>query len=150
MTPHEGQTIRVLVVEPDPACRKTLTDELSRRGFVVQGFDDGASLLGDPDAAADADVVLSAWGMPRMSGLELSTRLRQRGVAAAVVLLASPVLQAREPVVCDPEAGDFIGVEALVGHLGSMAQASRRRMAMPPSEHGAVISRSLMFGASLR
>jgi len=53
----EPDAIRVLLIDEDPIDRGFLTDVLSTQGFAVRRFN-VASLLGAPDAARDADVII--------------------------------------------------------------------------------------------
>lgn len=120
------RAIRLLLVEPDSDYRVELGAQLLKRGFDVRGFDDAVSLLTTADAAAEADVIVAGWGMPGMSGLELSVRLRRLDIDVPVILLAGRVLAGRECLAVDPDTGKVIaktrGVEALAGHLREMAK----------------------------
>ena len=115
------QSIRVLLVEPEKACREKLIDELARRGIAVRCVDGAAPLLAMPKGAADGDVIVAGWGMPKMSALEMWGRLRRDGVAVPLVLLAGPALSADDCLAFEPDAGRFIGkargVDALVRRL---------------------------------
>lgn len=123
---RKTKAIRLLLIEPDSDYRIELGAQLVKRGFDVRGFDDAVSLLTMPDAAAAADVIVAGWGMPGMSGLELSVRLRRLDVDIPVVLLAGRVLAGRECLAVDPDTGKVVaktrGVEALAGHLREMAK----------------------------
>ena len=125
--PRKTEAIRLLLVEPDSDYRVELGARLLKRGFDVRGFDDAVSLLTTTDAAADADVIVAGWGMPGMSGLELSVRLRRLGIDVPVVLLAGRVLAGRECLAVDPDTGKVVaktrGVEALAGHLREVANS---------------------------
>ena len=123
---RQARATCIVLVEPDPAYRADLSAQLWKRGFAVRGFDDAGALLATPDALDAADVIVAGWGMPRMSGLELSTRLRRQGMDVPVVLVAGRVLAGRECLVVDPDTGKVTaktrGVEALVGHLWTVAR----------------------------
>ena len=126
--PH---AIRVLLVEPDAAYRAELSAELWKRGLLVRGFDDAPALLATPEALGDADVIVAGWGMPKMSGFDLSIRLRRMGIDVPVVLLASRALAGRECLAVDPDTGKVVaktrGVEALVGHLKTVVRPLAKR-----------------------
>jgi len=121
--------IRILLIEDDPIYRKALTDKLSKQGFAVQGYGDGASLLGVLDAVVDADVIVLQWDLPKMSGIDLLVTLRQQGVTVPVVLLTGQALRAHESLAFDRGAIDFIdksrGAEALVRRLKTVINASK-------------------------
>jgi two-component system response regulator ChvI len=112
---------KVLLIDDDQHYREILSDELSKRGFSVQSFGDGASLLGALDTAADADVVVLDWKLPQTSGIELLPQLRHHGVSLPVVFLTAHALTAHEIMAFERGAIDFIdkgrGVEVLVRRL---------------------------------
>jgi len=101
--------IRVLLIEYDPFSRKTLTEELSKQGFDVQSFGDGASLLGRLDITVDAAVVVIGlnWSAPKISQIDLLVKLRRQGVNIPVVLMTGQA----EPVdECEALHGGAIDV----------------------------------------
>jgi len=120
---------KVLLVEDDDHYRKLLSGELSDRGFSVQSFGDGASLLGALDTAADADVVVLDWKLPRTSGIDLLPQLRHRGVNLPVVFLTAHALPAHEIMAFDKGAIDFIdkgrGLDVLVKRLKRVIEACK-------------------------
>jgi CheY-like chemotaxis protein len=121
-----AKAIRLLLVEPDADYRVALGAQLVRRGFDVRGFDDAVSLLVSGAAADEADAIVTGWGMPGMSGVELSMRLRRLGVDTPVVLLAGRALAGRECMAVDPDSGKVAartrGIEALAGYLRDMVK----------------------------
>lgn len=127
----QGQAIRIVLVEPDAAYRADLAAQLWKRGLAVRGFDDAVALLTTPDALSDADVIVAGWGMPKMSGLELSSRLRRLGIDVPMILLAGRALAGRECLAVDPDTGKVTaktrGVEALIGHLRSVVRTFETR-----------------------
>jgi len=120
---------KVLLVEDDHHYREILSDELSERGFSVQSFGDGASLLGALDTAADADVVVLDWKLPRTSGIDLLPRLRHHGVNLPVVVVTAHALPAHEIMAFDKGATDFIdkgrGMDVLVRRLKRVVEACK-------------------------
>jgi two-component system response regulator ChvI len=121
--------IRVLFVEDDRYYREILSNELSEQGFVVNSFADGASLLGSLGAAADADIIILDWGLPKTSGIDLLSQLRRHGVNLPVMFLTGRALPAHESVAFDRGAIDFIdkarGVEVLVRRLRRAVEAAK-------------------------
>jgi two-component system response regulator ChvI len=118
---------KVLLVDDDHHYREVLSDELSERGFSVQSFGDGESLLGALDTAADADVVVLDWKLPKTSGIDLLLQLRHRGVSLPVVFLTGYALSAHEIMAFDKGAIDFIdkgrGLDVLVRRLKGAIKA---------------------------
>ena len=74
--------MKILVVDDSPVMRKLVIRALRQAGYGdadVSEAGDGVEAL----AAVEADmpsVVLSDWNMPNMSGLELVTSLRAKGI----------------------------------------------------------------------
>jgi two-component system response regulator ChvI len=127
------EPIRVLFVEDDPDYREALAGDLSDHGFSVRSFPDGASLLGSPDAAADADVIVLDWALPEISGLDLLSLLRQRGVDLPVVFLTGYGYVDYESEAFAQGAIDFIdkarGAEIVVRRLKLVAEPREAREA---------------------
>jgi len=129
---HVGEpgTIRVLLVEDDQIYRDSLSNELSKHGFAVHGFADGASMLRALDSAIDADIIILDWGLPKTLGIDLLPQLRRHGVTLPVVFLSGRTMPANESLAFDRGAIDFIdkarGVEVLVRRLRRVVKASNR------------------------
>ncbi|MBX3441376.1 MAG: sigma-54-dependent Fis family transcriptional regulator [Planctomyces sp.] len=93
-TPHtpdgspagSAQTIRLLLVEDDPAFREAVTRWMRHRGHTVVPTGSAEAAI---DALADApfDVVLVDLHLPGMTGLELLQRLRLQPCGGDVVVL---------------------------------------------------------------
>ena len=130
--------IRVLFVEDDEDYRATVGDALSDHGFAVRSFADGDSLLGSLDTAADADVIVLDWGLPKISGIDLLPRLRRHGVNLPVVFLTGHALIAHEREAFARGAVDFIdktrGVEVLVRRLKLVAETGQATPELRPEE----------------
>ena len=120
--------IRVLFVEDDEDYREALAEDLSDRGFSVQGFADGASFLESLDAAVDADVVLLDWVLPQISGIDLLPRIRRLGIRLPVVILTGRASTNYESLAFEKGAVDFIdkarGVDVLVKRLRRVVEAA--------------------------
>jgi two-component system, OmpR family, response regulator ChvI len=124
-----ASAVRILFVEDDDCFREVLSADLSDRGFDVQSFPDGASLLSALDARLDADLILLDWKLPKMSGIDLLPRLRQRGVNLPVVFLTGHTPSTHENLALDRGATDFIdkarGVDVLVRRLRRAVEAAK-------------------------
>jgi two-component system, OmpR family, response regulator ChvI len=121
--------IRVLFVEDDQNYCKEIGDELARRGFFFQGCADGLSLFSSLESDVDTHIIILAWHLPKMLGVELLLRLRQRGVNLPVVFLTDHTLPANESLALKSGAIDFIdrarGIEVLVRRLIRIRKASQ-------------------------
>ncbi len=77
---------RILIVEDDDGHRQTLARHLGRSGWDVTTAETGERALG-MFAAVAPHLILTDIRMPGMSGLELLERLRERQVAAPVIVM---------------------------------------------------------------
>jgi|HubBroStandDraft_4_1064222.scaffolds.fasta_scaffold27392_3 two-component system response regulator ChvI len=135
--PETSGAIRILFVEDDAYYREVLAGELAEQGFAIRSFADAAALLDAIELAADADVILLDWALPRTSGIDLLPQLRRRGVNLPVVFLTGRALTERESLAFDRGAIDFIdkarGVEIVVRRLKRVVDTARSA-AQPKSE----------------
>ncbi|GGL64618.1 hybrid sensor histidine kinase/response regulator [Wenxinia marina] len=111
---------RVLVVEDDPAYRRSLVDLLTSHGADVRSVADGEAALAALEAARP-DLVLTDLQLPgRADGLDVVRRARQRypglptlllsGVAGARPVLDGTPLQAlKKPIGADTLLAEIVG-----------------------------------------
>lgn len=85
----------VLVADDREANRSLLAKQMEQMGAAVISCGNGHEAL---ERAADADLVLTDYGMPDMDGLELTEALRTRGCDVPIVVLSS------NPAVMQDEA----------------------------------------------
>jgi two-component system alkaline phosphatase synthesis response regulator PhoP len=79
---------RLLLVEDEPGLVLTLTDRLTREGYIVETSVDGESAL--ERAASEAfDLVLLDVMLPRLNGFDALRELRKRGVETPVIMLTA-------------------------------------------------------------
>jgi DNA-binding response OmpR family regulator len=78
---------RVLVVDDEPMVREVLARYLEKEGFQVQTAEDGERALAAFEAAAP-DLVLLDLMLPRVDGLEVFRRMRERSPTAVIMLTA--------------------------------------------------------------
>jgi two-component system response regulator FixJ len=76
----------VYVVDDDPGVLGSLRFLLETDGFDVKTFRSGAALL-NAVAANSADCFVIDYKMPNMNGIDLVTRLRDRDIAAPIILI---------------------------------------------------------------
>ncbi|KQN37087.1 histidine kinase [Sphingomonas sp. Leaf407] len=82
-----GQGLRVLVVEDNPVVGTTTAQALEEHGFVPVHVPDGQAALDRLAAEPGAfDIIFSDVVMPRVDGLELARRVRERWPALPVLL----------------------------------------------------------------
>jgi len=78
----------VILVEDDEGLRVALLRLLRASGFSACGYASAEALLDDPRAAR-ADCLVVDVHLPAMSGLELVTRLRRRGLRVPAVAISA-------------------------------------------------------------
>jgi two-component system response regulator ResD len=78
---------RVLVVDDEPMVRDVLARFLAKEGFAVDTAEDGEAALAALDRLSPDLVVLDLM-LPRIDGLEVFRRIRDRGPAAVIMLTA--------------------------------------------------------------
>jgi two-component system response regulator ChvI len=129
-TVGKPDAIRVLLIDDDPIDGEFPTDELPKQGFTVRRFEDGASLLGAPDATRDADVIVLHCDRPKVSSIDLLVKLHRQGVNIPVVLLIGEAPPSHECLALDKGAVDVIctsrGSDVLVRRLKGVVKASKR------------------------
>lgn len=86
MTELTITTHKICVLDDDPAVLQSLRFLLETHGFKVRTFGAAVTLLTsiDPD---DVDCLVIDYKLPHMDGLDVVARLRQRNVAAPIVLI---------------------------------------------------------------
>lgn len=122
----EGEALpRIVAVDDDDVFRELLTTELELQGFEVRAFADAEALLEVDDATTAADAIVLDWQLPGLSGFELLTELRHRGIATPVIFLTGNPLVANEMRAFNAGAADFIdktrGFDILVHRLRLVA-----------------------------
>jgi sigma-B regulation protein RsbU (phosphoserine phosphatase) len=97
--------MRILIAEDERITRMTLARQLQSWGHEVIVTEDGQQAWEQFEAAADVDIVITDWEMPRVSGVELVRRIRQttRPVYTYVIILTSRA--EKTDVVSGIEAG---------------------------------------------
>jgi two-component system response regulator FixJ len=76
----------VYVVDDDPGVLGSLRFLLETEGFDVKTFSSGAALL-NAVASNSADCFVIDYKMPNMNGIDLVNRLRNRDIAAPIILI---------------------------------------------------------------
>ncbi len=84
--PDAANRLNILLVDDDPRVRRTVATMLDVLGHGVTEAEDGDQAL-DLHASAAFDLILTDWKMPRLNGLSLARRLRQRNVTVPIVLM---------------------------------------------------------------
>jgi CheY-like chemotaxis protein len=86
--PFAARPLDVLVVDDEADARRAAVTALRRMRHVCRAAADGEEALREYDRQP-ADVVLSDWSMPGMSGLDLCTTLKRREPRPYVILVTA-------------------------------------------------------------
>ena len=78
----------IFVVDDDPLVLNALSVVLSREGYQVTGFGEGASFLAAAKARTPACIILDVQ-MPGLNGLDVQERLKGRGNRFPVVFITA-------------------------------------------------------------
>lgn len=78
---------RLLVVEDEPALRRSLQLLLHANGFEVRAYGSGAALLADP-APLHAVCLIADYRMPDCNGVETLKALRARGWDGRAIMIS--------------------------------------------------------------
>jgi two-component system response regulator MprA len=121
-------TVRVLVVDDEPAVRQALDRALRFEGFQTELAEDGqAALLAHAQRAADAIVLDVA--MPRLDGLEVCRRLRSAGDSTPILLLTARAAVDERVAGLDAGADDYLVKPFALEELLARIRALLRRAA---------------------
>lgn len=137
---------RILVVDDSRMQRTILARMLSNWGFDVVGADSGEAAMALLDRF-DADLILSDWMMPGMSGLDLCRifRSRQTGRYRYFILLTSKNTKGEIAQGLDAGADDFVPKPVDSSELRARIAAGDRILSMQDelSRKNTVINRTL-------
>lgn len=88
--PHRSQTpkLHVSIVDDDDSVRKGLSRLMRSAGIESDAYDSPESFLADVHNEDHACILMDIT-MPRMNGLELSARLREKGIALPVIAISA-------------------------------------------------------------
>ena len=84
--PMVPEKIKVIVVDDDPGLLKTMTRNLSRRGYETDAAESGIVAI-EKITHNDYDIVLMDQTMPEMSGIEVLERLTQKYLEIPPVIM---------------------------------------------------------------
>jgi DNA-binding response OmpR family regulator len=130
---------RLLIVEDDPTVAEVLTRFLRHDGYEVEVAADGISGL-DRACSGSHDLVVLDLMLPRMAGLEVCRRLRER-VAVPVIMLTALGQEADRIVGLDLGADDYLAKPFSARELTARIRAVLRRAngLVPPASVAEVL-----------
>ncbi len=114
----EGPSLSVLVVDDEPAVRKTLAEMLAAMGHRVMLADSGQNAL-QTLGGNDFDLVFTDLAMPEMDGWETARQIRRRWPEMNVVLVTG------YGTGTEPPAGEDSLVNGIIGKPFDFSQISQ-------------------------
>jgi len=113
-------SLRVLVVDDEPAIRRFLRTSLTAQDYLVLEAEDGKSAL-DMLKRNAVDVLVLDLGLPGADGFEIIRGLREAGSALPIVVLSSRADEAGKVRALDLGADDYVtkpfGMEELLARI---------------------------------
>jgi two-component system, OmpR family, response regulator len=131
--------VRILIAEDDAILADGLTHSLRNAGYLVDrvatGIEADAAL-----ATGEFDLLILDLGLPKMGGLEVLKRLRQRGSAVPVLILTAADGVDDRVRGLDMGADDYLSKPFALAELAARVRALTRRghsaAAGPTLRHG--------------
>ena len=118
--------MRVLVAEDDEGLRSVLVRGLEESGYTVDAVGDGELALRYLDTY-EYEVVILDWRMPKVSGLEVTQRLRRRGSALPILMLTARDTARDRVTGLDEGADDYLVKPFDFSELLARVRALQRR-----------------------
>ena len=122
--------MRVLVVEDEPRLLQLLERTLRAAGYQVEGAEDGAEAF-ERARTAEFDLIVLDVLLPRMSGLEITLRLRRAGVEIPILMLTAREAVGDRVAGLDAGADDYLTKPFAFDELLARMRALLRRRADP-------------------
>jgi two-component system, OmpR family, response regulator MprA len=116
----------VLVVDDDPAIRDAVDRALRLEGYTVAAVGDGFSALSALEAI-DRDAIVLDIGLPRLDGLSVCRRLRDKGQRTPILLLTARDAVGDRVAGLDAGADDYLVKPFALDELLARVRALIRR-----------------------
>jgi two-component system OmpR family response regulator/two-component system response regulator QseB len=120
--------MRILLVEDDPELGDGLTVGLRQAGFAVDWLRDGNSA--DQALQSESfDLVVLDLGLPRLSGMDVLSRARSRGLTVPILILTARDATGDKVSGLDAGADDYLVKPIDLDELSARIRALTRRSA---------------------
>jgi two-component system, OmpR family, response regulator QseB len=128
--------MKILLVEDDDRIADPLAEDLRHQSHAVDIADDG--LAGwEFTQAANYDIILLDWMLPKLDGVQLCQRLREGGCQAYILLLTAKDATGDKVVGLDAGADDYLVKPFEVDELTARLRALSRRQ---PTYQSAIVT----------
>lgn len=127
MSDIKSKAIKIIIVEDEANLRLVMQKELQRLGYDVQAAPDGEAALKLLEEA-NVDVILSDINMPRMDGLELLKRVRERANPPEMIMLTGFATVDTAVSALKAGAYDYLSKPYRLGELDALVgQAAEKK-----------------------
>jgi DNA-binding response OmpR family regulator len=132
----EGQSRKVMIVDPDPATRREVRQACEQDGFQVLEAESGdAALTSFPSTRPS--VVLLEVALPDQAGFDVCRELRKLDPAVAIVMISARSDEVDVVVGLEVGADDYVLKPLRLRELTARIAATLRRVRPEPLEIGA-------------
>ncbi len=139
------ESLHILIAEDEPDLRNLLRLQLEREGYSVTAAADGAEAL-ELLTARSYDLAIFDIMMPRLDGLSLLRKLRERS-SLPVILLTARGEELDKILGLGLGADDYLvkpfGMGELLARVGALLRRTREYAFLRPGESGKLKSRDL-------
>ncbi len=118
--------VRVLVAEDDAGLRSVLARGLREHGYVIDAVADGSEAVLYAQTY-EYEVIVLDWRMPKVDGMTVLTRLRQRGTRTPILMLTARDTHADRVAGLDAGADDYLTKPFDFSELLARIRALQRR-----------------------
>ena len=119
------RTLRILVVDDEPAILRFLRAGLGSQGYMVVEVASGQAAL-DAVRQRRADLVVLDLGLPDIDGLEVIRRIRETGAMLPIIVLSSRENEAAKVAALDLGADDYVTKPFGIDELLARVRAAQR------------------------
>ncbi|MDI3407425.1 response regulator transcription factor [Streptomyces cavernicola] len=126
MSPAEGETQRILIVDDEPAVREALQRSLAFEGYGTDVAADGLEAV-EKAAATQPDLIVLDIQMPRMDGLTAARTLRAMGSTTPILMLTARDTVGDRVTGLDAGADDYLVKPFELDELFARIRALLRR-----------------------
>ena len=139
-----GATLRVLVVDDEPAIRRFLRLSYIAEGYLVEEAEDGGSALALLRTRAP-DLLILDLGLPDLDGLEVIRQLRELGSDIPIVVLSSRMDEKSKVLALDLGADDYVTKPFGIDELLARTRTALRHRLQQQGEKAIFRSGDLTF-----